>query len=63
MPTSVHQPRTLYDKIWDDHVMYVLGVAPARTLELTVALLRVRSDVDENGQGLIYVDRCVWTLL
>lgn len=32
MPTSVHQPRTLYDKIWDDHVMYVLGVTPARTL-------------------------------
>ncbi|EIW54314.1 uncharacterized protein TRAVEDRAFT_39797 [Trametes versicolor FP-101664 SS1] len=35
MPTSVHQPRTLYDKIWDDHAI----------------------DVDENGQGLIYVDR------
>ena len=23
MPTPVSKPRTLYDKIWDDHVMYV----------------------------------------
>ncbi|OJT07343.1 3-isopropylmalate dehydratase [Trametes pubescens] len=35
MPAPVSQPRTLYDKIWDDHVI----------------------DVDENGQGLIYIDR------
>ncbi|EIW61824.1 uncharacterized protein TRAVEDRAFT_163369 [Trametes versicolor FP-101664 SS1] len=35
MPAPVSQPRTLYDKIWDDHLI----------------------DVDENGQGLIYIDR------
>ncbi|KAH9853577.1 aconitase family-domain-containing protein [Lenzites betulinus] len=35
MPAPVNQPRTLYDKIWDDHII----------------------DVDENGQGLIYIDR------
>lgn len=23
MPSPVSKPRTLYDKIWDDHVMYV----------------------------------------
>ncbi len=23
MPAPVAQPKTLYDKIWDDHVMYV----------------------------------------
>ena len=23
MPTAIQAPRTLYDKIWDDHVMWV----------------------------------------
>ncbi len=26
MPAPVAQPKTLYDKIWDDHVMYVYGL-------------------------------------
>ena len=25
MPTVVPGPRTLYDKIWDDHVVYALS--------------------------------------
>ena len=32
MPAPVAQPKTPYDKIWDDHVMYVHRLSPRPTL-------------------------------
>ena len=59
MPAPVSQPKTLYDKIWDDHVMYV-HLLISRTLYADQLLAtRSRSDIDENGLALIYIDRCV----
>ena len=44
MPAPVAQPKTLYDKIWDDHVMYVHFAASCvfaeQMLTVMVALLQ-----------------------
>ncbi|KAG6872543.1 hypothetical protein C0995_009004 [Termitomyces sp. Mi166 len=45
MLAPVSSPRTLYDKIWDDHVVWPLSD--------TV----FSSDVNDNGLALIYIDR------
>ena len=37
MPAPVLQPRTLYDKIWDDHVMFVVTELSPWSPSLTVS--------------------------
>jgi 3-isopropylmalate dehydratase len=55
MPVPVPPPRTLYDKIWDDHVMYATYHDARQVLILTLPC----SDTNENGLSLIYIDRSV----
>lgn len=56
MPGPITKPRTLYDKIWDDHVVYV----NYRDLMSIVLISRfVSSDTQEDGLALIYIDRWV----
>jgi hypothetical protein len=56
MPGPVAKPRTLYDKIWDDHLVYV----NYRNIIGTVLMSRcMTSDVQEDGLALIYIDRWV----
>jgi hypothetical protein len=52
MPALVSSPRTLYDKIWDDHLVLVLNVF----FIFSCAHLLDR-DVKEDGLALIYIDR------
>ena len=59
MPAPVAQPKTLYDKIWDDHVVYVHLVISRTLCADQLLAARSRSDIDENGLALIYIDRCV----
>lgn len=37
MPAAVKPPRTLYDKIWDDHVVYVTLLLVCSRASLTQA--------------------------
>ena len=56
MPGPVTKPRTLYDKIWEDHVVYVNN----HDIIGTVLISRsVASDTQEDGLALIYIDRWV----
>ena len=56
MPAPDTQPRTLYDKIWDDHVVYVYNQSPCLSSVQVIFTYPCR-DIDENGVALIYVDR------
>lgn len=53
MPTAVNPPRTLYDKIWDDHVVCVYLV-----LNTNLAAYLFLSTQKADGLALIYIDRC-----
>ena len=56
MPEPVTMPRTLYDKIWDDHVVYVND----RDIVCIVLIsLFMTSDIQDDGLALIYIDRWV----
>ena len=57
MPSSVSQPRTLYDKIWDDHVMHVTFFAAVR---VHAHAHLFTSDIQDDGLALIYIDRWVY---
>ena len=57
MVVPVQAPRTLYDKIWDDHVVYVhlfFGFALAAQW-----LKQTFSHQQESGETLLYIDRFV----
>ena len=44
MPATVLQPRTLYDKVWDDHVMFVavqLALVESQLTSVTVMSKRM----------------------
>lgn len=56
MPAPVAKPRTLYDKIWDDHVMYA-SCDPLLRHEQRADLSPPFSDVNDDGLALIYIDR------
>ena len=55
MPSSVSKPRTLYDKIWDDHVMYVTFSGSSEGSNAHLYLFT--SDIQDDGLALIYIDR------
>ena len=56
MPGPVTKPRTLYDKIWDDHLVYV----NYRDIIIIILISYcLTSDVQEDGLALIYIDRWV----
>ena len=57
MPSSVSKPRTLYDKIWDDHVMYVTLL---QQRESNAHPHLFTSDTQNDGLALIYIDRWVY---
>ena len=54
MPAPLQQPRTLYDKIWDDHVMYDFLASQSFVRSNASGL---SSDTQEDGLSLIYIDR------
>ena len=58
MPSSVSKPRTLYDKIWDDHVMYVTFSGSSEGSNAHLYLFT--SDIQDDGLALIYIDRWVY---
>lgn len=56
MVVPVQAPRTLYDKIWDDHVVCVCSSLIAFALKLAK---RTYSHQQESGETLLYIDRSV----
>ena len=54
MPATVSAPRTLYDKIWDEHVVCVRVLTP----EVHQPGSRdSHRHTDGDGPALIYIDR------
>jgi len=41
MPGPVSEPRTLFDKIWDDHVMYVTFGSSEGSMLIPICLLAI----------------------
>jgi hypothetical protein len=58
MPGPISKPRTLYDKIWDDHLMYVILEQQYR---FNTDLCPTSSDAQDDGLALIYIDRWVYS--
>jgi hypothetical protein len=58
MPSSVSKPRTLYDKIWDDHIVYVTFSGSSEGSNAHPYLFT--RDIQDDGLALIYIDRWVY---
>lgn len=59
MPVPASAPRTLYDKIWDDHVVSVKKILYINCTYRFTFL----SDIKEDGLALVYIDRYVFAMI